>query len=81
MLESPSATPEFAPSVFVDIEDYVEVKVAAVAAHRDQRGKPYMTPERVRGLAVYRGSQAKVRTAEAFEPVRLLSAVADGGVL
>lgn len=48
--ESPSATAAFSPSVFVDIEDYVEVKTAAVAAHRDQRGKPYMAAERIRGL-------------------------------
>lgn len=75
--ESPSATPAFAPSVFVNIEDYVEVKVAAVSAHRDQAGKPYMTPERVRGLAIYRGSQAKIISAEAYEPVRLVA----GGVL
>lgn len=76
--ESPSATRAFSPTVFVDIEDYVEVKVAAVAAHRDQRGKPYMTPERVRSLAVYRGSQGKIMSAEAFEPVRIGSL---GGVL
>jgi LmbE family N-acetylglucosaminyl deacetylase len=75
--ESPSVTGAFAPSVFVDIEDYLEVKVAAVSAHRDQAGKPYMTPERVRGLAVYRGSQAKILNAEAFEPVRFVA----GGVL
>jgi LmbE family N-acetylglucosaminyl deacetylase len=71
--ESPSVTKDFVPSVFVDITDYIDVKVAAVATHRDQAGKPYMTAERVRGLAVYRGSQARVRHAEAFEPVRLLS--------
>jgi LmbE family N-acetylglucosaminyl deacetylase len=71
--ESPSATEAFRPSVFVDVEDYVDVKVAAVAEHRDQRDKPYMAPERVRGLAVYRGAQAKTHAAEAFEPVRLLA--------
>ncbi|MGZ4636740.1 MAG: PIG-L deacetylase family protein [Oryzihumus sp.] len=70
--ESPSATPDFRPSVFVDIDEYVEVKVAAVAAHRDQGRKPYMTPERVRGIATFRGSQAKVASAEGYEPVRLL---------
>lgn len=70
--ESPSATPAFRPSVFVDIGDYVDVKTTAVGAHRDQRAKPYMTPERVRGLAVYRGSQARIRHAEGYEPVRLL---------
>jgi LmbE family N-acetylglucosaminyl deacetylase len=73
--ESPSATTEFRPSVFVDIEDYIDVKVAAVASHRDQLGKPFMSAERVSGLAVYRGSQAKIRHAEGYEPIRLLTAI------
>lgn len=76
--ESPSATREFDPSVFVDIDGYVDVKVEAVLSHRDQAGKPYMTPGRVRGMAAFRGAQAKNTNAEAFEPVRLLgSAIGD----
>jgi LmbE family N-acetylglucosaminyl deacetylase len=70
--ESPSVTRQFAPSLFVEIDDYVDVKVAAVRAHRDQLAKPYMSGERVRGTAVFRGIQAKRRYAEAFEPVRVL---------
>lgn len=70
--ESPSATADFRPSVFVDVQDYLEVKVRAVAAHRDQAGKPYMRGEQLRGLAIFRGAQAKVRHAEGYEPVRML---------
>jgi LmbE family N-acetylglucosaminyl deacetylase len=70
--ESPSATPAFEPRVFVDIQDYVNVKIAALGTHRDQKDKPYMSPERIHGLAVYRGSQAKIRHAEGYEPARLL---------
>lgn len=70
--ESPSATADFRPSVFVDVQDYLEVKVRAVAAHRDQAGKPYMRGEQLRGLATFRGAQAKVRQAEGYEPVRML---------
>lgn len=76
--ESPSVTRDFDPSVFVDIDGYVDVKVEAVLSHRDQAGKPYMTPGRVRGMAAFRGAQAKNVNAEAFEPVRLLgSAIGD----
>jgi LmbE family N-acetylglucosaminyl deacetylase len=71
--ESPSATRDFSPSVFIDIDDYVDAKVQAVKMHSDQLTKPYMTPERVRGIASFRGGQAKRRVAEAYEPVRLLS--------
>lgn len=71
--ESPSVTADFRPSVFVDVQDYLEVKVEAVAAHQDQSGKPYVRPEHLRGLAVFRGAQAKVRHAEGYEPVRMLN--------
>lgn len=69
--ESPSVTREFDPSVFVDIGAYVDTKVAAIRAHRDQRSKPYMSDHRVRGIAAFRGQQARLGLAEAFEPVRL----------
>ena len=70
--ESPSATREFDPSIFVEISDYVDVKVRAVEMHRDQSGKPYMTPDRVRGTAAFRGSQVKRKYAEGYESVRML---------
>jgi LmbE family N-acetylglucosaminyl deacetylase len=69
--ESPSVTAEFRPSVFVDIAEHLEAKVGAVAAHRGQRTKLYAREARVRGLAAFRGSQARLRRAEGFEPVRL----------
>lgn len=71
--ESPSATMEFQPTYFVDIAGYLDIKVAAVAAHRDQQAKPYMTEERIRAVATYRGGQAKTRHAEGYEPIRLLA--------
>lgn len=74
--ESPSASHQFTPSVFVDIDGYVDVKVHAVAMHRNQKGKPYMTADRVRSLAAFRGAQVRTSFAEGFEPVRLLSSAA-----
>lgn len=71
--ESPSVTRLFDPSVFMDITRYLDVKVRAVQVHRDQSGKPYMTAQRIKGLAAFRGAQAKVSAAEGFEPVRLLT--------
>lgn len=69
--ESPSATDGFRPTVFVDIESQLATKVRAVAAHRDQRAKPYVGAEQVRALATYRGSQARMHHAEGFEAVRM----------
>jgi LmbE family N-acetylglucosaminyl deacetylase len=71
--ESPSATREFSPNYFVDISHYVDAKVAAVARHKDQSGKPYMGAQVLRGAAVFRGTQAKVQHAEGFEVMRALS--------
>ncbi len=71
--ESPSVTPAFTPTFFVDIADYVDVKIEGIKEHWDQRGKPYVQAERVRGTAVFRGGQAKIRYAEGFELVRALS--------
>jgi LmbE family N-acetylglucosaminyl deacetylase len=71
--ESPSATRAFNPTFFVDINDYVDIKIESVKEHWDQHSKPYMTAERVRGIAVFRGGQAKTRYAEGFETVRTLS--------
>lgn len=71
--ESPSSTRKFNPSVFVDIGQYIDVKIHAVGTHKNQAGKPYMSADRVRGVAAFRGTQAKQQFAEGFEPVRFLS--------
>lgn len=68
--ESPSATSEFQPVLFVDIGDYIDVKVESIKEHWDQRAKPYVQEERVRGVAIFRGGQARCQYAEGFEVVR-----------
>ncbi len=68
--ESPSVTQEFVPTFFVDVASYIDVKIESIKEHWDQRGKPYVQSERVKGVAVFRGGQAKLRYAEAFEVVR-----------
>lgn len=72
--ESPSTTRAFNPSIFIDIAQYINIKVKAVEAHTGQTGKPYMKSKHVRGIASFRGAQAKREYAEAFEAVRLLGA-------
>ena len=71
--ESPSCTKEFIPSFFVDIEEHVDIKIESIREHWGQREKPYIHAERIRGIASFRGGQAKTRAAEAFELVRALS--------
>jgi LmbE family N-acetylglucosaminyl deacetylase len=71
--ESPSVTQDFRPTYFVEVGNYVDVKIQAVREHRDQRKKAYMKPDFIRGKLSFRGSQAKVEYAEGFEVVRMVS--------
>lgn len=71
--ESPSVTDEFSARFFVDIGDYMDVKIAAVKEHANQSGKPYIDERKLTGKALHRGEQAKVGYAEGYEVVRALS--------
>jgi LmbE family N-acetylglucosaminyl deacetylase len=71
--ESPSVTADFRPTFYVDVNNYAQVKIEAVRTHWDQRDKPYMKEEQIRGKLAFRGGQAKVAYAEGFEVVRILS--------
>jgi LmbE family N-acetylglucosaminyl deacetylase len=73
--ESPSVTQDFHPTYFVDVGKYVDVKIHAIRTHSDQRDKPYMKPDLVRGKMAFRGAQAKVDYAEGFEVARMVSAI------
>jgi LmbE family N-acetylglucosaminyl deacetylase len=66
----------FTPTVFTDISDSLEKKVAALQCHTSQVEASVMaSPELVRTSAGYRGHQARVPAAEGFMPHRLVLAV------
>lgn len=70
--ESPTSV-GFQPSVYVDIDPYVEGKVEALRAHVSQVLKNGLVDlEAIEALARYRGFQARIRRAEAFEAERLV---------
>lgn len=70
--ETPSTLAEFSPQVFIDISDVFSLKAKAIKSHLSQRRKGYMRAEAVRGLARFRGLQAGVKAAEAFEVYRMI---------
>lgn len=76
--ESPSTTRGFDPSLYVDIADFLDVKIRAVELHGDQSEKLYMGADRIRGIATFRGAQAKRTFAEGFEVVRMLDTIPGG---
>ena len=73
--EVPS-TQNFAPNCFTDIEKVLDRKLAALEAHRSQVTKTNIEDmtilELAKSSANFRGIQARVKYAEAFQSVRLL---------
>lgn len=69
-------TLNFNPSLFVDITDRLELKRNLILCHKSQVMRCYPTGldliESVNSMAAYFGFMAKVRYAEAFEPLRFL---------
>ena len=70
--ESPLVFPSFNPQVFIDITDTLQTKVKALMAYKSQAEKEYIKAEAIKGLARYRGHQAGVKYAEAFEVIRMI---------
>jgi LmbE family N-acetylglucosaminyl deacetylase len=78
-------TQNFSPTIFVDIRETLEAKIAMLLAHRSQVQKTNIEglaiTDVVRSTAVFRGIQGRVRFAEAFFPQRLFineTALAEG---
>lgn len=70
--ESPLAFPSFNPQVFTDITDTLQTKIKALMTYKSQAEKAYIKAEAIKGLARYRGHQARVKYAEAFEVIRMI---------
>lgn len=68
-------TQNFAPTVFVDIDEELEEKVAALQAHASQVTKTNIEGvsivDMIRSAANFRGIQGRVKHAEGFIPLRL----------
>lgn len=68
-------TQNFAPTVFVDIEQALERKIQSLEAHASQDGKTNIEGitivDLVRSSAHFRGIQGRVKNAEGFLPLRL----------
>jgi LmbE family N-acetylglucosaminyl deacetylase len=72
--ETPSTSRNFAPNYFVDITDYIELKLKAVKIHNSQGGKGYMADRAVKGLAQYRAFDILLndRYVEGFDTIKVI---------
>ena len=75
-------TNNFTPTVFVDITEEEADKIAALEAHASQVEKTNIGDlsivEVVHAAALFRGTQARVKSAEGFMPLRLFINIAPG---
>jgi hypothetical protein len=63
----------FAPQLFVDIDEFTEDKLRTIRAHTSQVLKNHLVDlEANLAMARYRGFQARIRHAEAFESQRFV---------
>lgn len=70
--ETPSSYPNFAPTVFENIEAQLETKVRALRCHESQGERLYMQEEKIRSAAHFRGVQVDVGPSEGFIPYKMI---------
>ncbi|MBO0728693.1 MAG: PIG-L family deacetylase [Acidimicrobiaceae bacterium] len=66
------STLRFEPTVFVDVERYLEGKLAALACHESQVNQESVWLDAVAASARHWGAVARIHFAEAFAPVRFV---------
>jgi LmbE family N-acetylglucosaminyl deacetylase len=70
--ETPSSYPNFTPTVFEEIGDELEHKIAALKCHESQGDRLYMQEEKIRSAAHFRGAQVDRGPCEGFVPYRMI---------
>ena len=70
--ETPSSYPNFVPTVFEDIDAYLETKVRALDYHESQGERLYMQKDKIRAAAHFRGAQIDMGPSEGFIPYKLI---------
>jgi LmbE family N-acetylglucosaminyl deacetylase len=70
--ETPSSYPNFVPTAFEAIDDFIEQKVAALKMHQSQGSRLYMHEDKIRSAAHFRGVQVDLGQTEGFIPYKLV---------
>ena len=70
--ETPSSYPNFVPTLFEPVDDFMERKIAALKMHASQGSRLYMHEEKVRSAAHFRGVQIDLGQTEGFIPYKLV---------
>jgi LmbE family N-acetylglucosaminyl deacetylase len=70
--ETPSSYPNFVPTVFEPVDEFIERKVRALQMHESQGKRLYMHEDKIRSAAHFRGVQVDLGQTEGFIPYKLV---------
>ena len=70
--ETPSSYPNFTPTVFEPVDEFMAAKIAAIKLHVSQGDQLYMHEEKVRSAAHFRGVQVGLGQVESFISYKLV---------
>jgi two-component system, NtrC family, response regulator HydG len=69
--QSPSSTPSFSPTRFLDVSDFFDIKQSVLAVYETQSGiRAYLAPDLIRSTARYWGRFGGYGLVEPFEVLR-----------
>src|SRR5258705_5015758 len=70
--ETPSSYPNFMPTVFEPIDDFIELKIQALKLHVSQDDRLHMQQAKITTAAHFRGVQVDLGQTESFIPYKLV---------
>jgi LmbE family N-acetylglucosaminyl deacetylase len=70
--ETPSSYPNFMPTVFEPIDEFMGAKLDALKFHVSQGDRLYMQEQKIRSAAHFRGVQVDLGQTESFIPYKLV---------
>jgi LmbE family N-acetylglucosaminyl deacetylase len=70
--ETPSSYPNFVPTVFEPVDEFIDRKIEAIKVHESQGARLYMHEEKIRSAAHFRGVQVDLGQTEGFIPYKLV---------
>lgn len=70
--ETPSSYPNFVPTMFEDITEFLKIKLNSLSCHNSQGQRLYMQRDKIRAAAHFRGAQIDLGPSEGFIPYKFV---------
>ena len=70
--ETPSSYPNFVPTMFEDITEFLKIKLDSLSCHNSQGQRIYMQRDKIRAAAHFRGAQIDLGPSEGFIPYKFV---------